>query len=107
MELNFLKVKFFGIMNFQEKVSELQSEVEKIDARINSSTVNVNVVFGVAVVTPFALATMLYMIGPQFVKTEDEVDRKLIVKWSFVLSLIVWLGLYLYATLQKDKKTIY
>jgi len=80
---------------FQEKVTKLQAEVEILDEKLQSCSEYVNYLFYSSVATPFVIAFGLYLINPSFVNSKNETDRKKIIKWSAVITIIIWLMLYL------------
>lgn len=86
---------------FQAKVNELQSEIENIDSRLTKNTKSTTIFFISAIVTPFATALLLYLTNFQFVQTDREIDRKKIIKWSAIFTVIVWLALYLYTAVTR------
>lgn len=87
--------------SFEEKINELQAEVDRLDLQFVSDDKTKTYLFIGAIATPFVLSGLLYLTNPKFIKTNGESDRKKIVKWAAIASLVIWLGLYLYATMHK------
>ncbi len=79
---------------FEEKVNELQLEVEELDKRLVSCSKYANYIFIGGILTPFILAFGLYMTNPKFIKTDENMDRKKIIKWTVMITFIIWLALY-------------
>ena len=81
---------------FQEKVRELQSEVDELDKRLQINSKYSVIIFSTAVAVPFIVAFLLYMISPKFVMMDDAhgINRKKMVKWAILFSIIIWVGLY-------------
>lgn len=90
-------------MSFQEQINELQYEVEELDKKLSHCSKYEKYLFGVSVATPFAISGFLYMLGLKFVQTNGEIDRKKIVKWSAILTVIIW-GLLYFANFYFTKK---
>ncbi len=92
--------------SFQEKVNELQAEVEELDKRLTGCSKYLTYIFGASVATPFVLSFCLYMANPKFVHTDNQVDRKKIVKWAAIMTIVVWAGLYLLNMYMKKQSCI-
>ena len=80
--------------SFQEKVNELQVEVEELDKRLVSCSKYANYIFIGGMLTPFTIAFGLYMTNPKFIKTDGDMDRKKIIKWTVMITFVIWLALY-------------
>ena len=87
--------------SFDEKIADLEKEVDKFSKETGVSTTCGNATLIVGGVTPFAIAILFYVVKPRFVlKKEGEksvIDAKKVAQWTLLLSLIVWVGLYLYS----------
>ena len=81
--------------SFQEKVNELQAEVEELDKRLTGCSKHSMYIFVSGIATPFVLSGILCTMNPKFIRTDDATDRKKIVKWTALMTLVVWAGLYL------------
>lgn len=82
-------------MDFDEKVEQLQAEIAELDKKIYLDSGNAKYFFIGAVCTPFTMAGLLCLISPGFLKTDDKLDRKKVVKWTIIITIVIWLILYL------------
>jgi len=83
---------------FEDKINELQSHVDVLDQKLSIDTRTNMILFGVAVATPFVVGFLLYIMNLQITQTDEERDRKKILKYSAIVTVIVWilLGGYSY-----------
>jgi len=82
-------------MSFEEKVKNLQIEVEELDKRLTHCGTYTNYIFASGVSTPFVLFFLLYMINPKFVRDADgDTNRKKLVKYSGIITIFIWMILY-------------
>ena len=58
-------------------------------------------VFVFAISFPFLMFIMLYLIKPGFVKINDNVSRKIVLKYTLIATIIVWIISFLFLFLKK------
>ena len=85
-------------MDFDAKVNELSAELAVLDKKLGLSNPGMTgVAMIVGIVAPFVIFGMLWLTGFGFVRGDDgEKDRKKVLKWSVVGSVVVWIGLFVF-----------
>lgn len=87
--------------NFKDKVEELQRKLDSATKSVKESESCFPMLMIVGIVTPFILLLLLFFLQPSFVQKKESNkyvrDGKKIFYWSLGLTIIVWLGLYLYS----------
>lgn len=91
--------------SFDEKVSELENEIQALDKSLftcNNSKHSQLFFYG-GLIAPCIYGFLLYMLNFKFTRTNNESDRKKILKWAIVLSLFTWVILYFTNIYMKNK----
>ena len=97
--------------SFEDKIDILSTQVEKASENLGaeSSCFTIPLVAGIA--TPFVLALVLWGAKPKFVtkKIGDKtaLDVKKLLQWTIIMSLIIWIGLYLYTYCQESGTSLF
>lgn len=85
---------------FEEKVDELSSEVKKLEQSLGGNAKCAPKVLIVGALTPLVAWLGLYFLQPRFVQKKEgekyERDSGKVLWWSVIITLIVWLVMYLY-----------
>lgn len=91
-------------VTFEEKLDALTLEVDKATAAEGGKSKCFSIPLIAGIATPFILAGVLWTAKPGFVtkKINDKpvVDFKKLLQWTIVMSIIIWLALYLYTYCQ-------
>ena len=98
-------------VSFEEKLDKLSEEVEIASKELgeSSSCFSIPLIAGIA--TPFILALALWGAKPKFVtkKSGDKtlIDTKKLLQWTIIMSLVIWIGLYLYTYCQDSGTSLF
>lgn len=85
--------------NYQNKVDELQQEIEILEEKMVSphqapsctSNKKAVIMFISAIAVPFVLYAFIYATGFGWVLTDGERDRKKVLKWTILITIIIWI----------------
>lgn len=87
----------------QDKINGLQREVDALDQKMITTDNLSGILFAISLALPFAIGILLYMTKFGFVQTDDEVDRKKVLKYSLIISAVAWLLLWIFYMSKKIK----
>lgn len=91
---------------FEEKIDRLSNLVEAKTSEVETKASCFSIPLAIGVATPFALAVVLWLIKPRFVtkKVQDKpvIDSKKLLQWTIIMTLIIWIALYLYTYCQES-----
>ena len=83
--------------SFQEKVDELQREVEKLDKQLSFSHKYSNYIFYIGVGSPFLIFAFLYLTNFKFVQNDENlIDRKKVLRYTLALTFILYIILFFF-----------
>ncbi len=90
---------------FEQAISELQSQIDTYETTIVRKEKGVSPLVIMAIVIPFLVFFMLYLLSPRCVMSEvngqQTRDGKKVFLWTLGVTLLSWGGLYLYANVTK------
>lgn len=86
---------------FAEKVAELQAATDSSSRKLALKEWCFPTLMIAGIVAPFVILILLYFLQPSFVQKQDGDkyvrDGRKIFYWSMAMTLILWLGFYLYS----------
>lgn len=87
---------------FDKAIAELQAKLDACEVTVKKSEGAMSPLLVTAMVAPMILFTLLYMLKPSFVTSEDAKgtrvrDKKKVFLWTLGVTLLLWGALYLYA----------
>lgn len=80
----------------QEKAQILQKEVEIMEKKFLQDNSYTKYTFGCAIIAPLLFFGILRTLNPSFVRdqTKKNPDRKKLVKWTGLFTIVIWVILY-------------
>jgi hypothetical protein len=89
--------------SFQDKVDELQKEVDKLDKKLGFSGQYGKYIFFGGIASPFVISFLLYATNFKFVRDENNnPNRKKIIKYTIMLTIVEYICLYFFYQKYKD-----
>jgi hypothetical protein len=88
-------------MSFKERVAGLEKKLQEATKNVSSQEgcFPTTMVIGIAI--PFVLLLLLFFLQPSFVQKKEGAkyvrDGKRIFYWTIGITLVMWIGLYLYS----------
>lgn len=87
-------------MSFKEKVDQLQKSIDDSAKKVSAKEWCFPTLMVAGIATPFLLLIILFFLQPSFVQRHDGEkyvrDGRKIFYWTIAMTLILWLGMYLY-----------
>jgi Trk-type K+ transport system membrane component len=88
-------------MSFKDKVAELQKKIDDAGKGVAAKESCFPTLMVVGIAIPFVILLLLFFLQPSFVQKKEGNkyvrDGKRIFYWTLAVTLIGWLGLYLYS----------
>lgn len=91
----------------REKITKLESMTKSAGAKVSKGALGgmlkncMNVTTIIAIVTPVAVFLVFYFFTPSFMKREEDdelvKDKKKIMMWTGIITVVFWGGLYGYS----------
>lgn len=92
---------------FKEKIERLQAATEEGERKLTSKERSLPTIVIVGAVIPFVLLLVLFLVQPSIVQKKEGNkyvrDSKKIFYWTIGLTLVAWLGLYIWTWCQGYK----
>lgn len=91
--------------SFKDKVAQLERETQESSRKMSSKESCFPTLMIVGIAAPFLLLILLFFLQPSFVQRQENDgagnvkyvrDGRKVFYWSLALTLLLWLGLYLY-----------